>query len=537
MKHFSKLLLSAIICSFLFGCKQKQTPPSPLETPTARPHVILIMSDQQRGDAIGLVNSNVLSPNIDKLAEDGVWFKNGYSTVPSCTPARSVLMTGLSPWHNGMLGYAQKTAVYRKHEMSQLLRDAGYYTCGIGKMHWTPQRYKRGFHELYLDESGRVEDPNFISDYRAWFKEQTNDSLDPDVTGIGWNENRGGIYKLPENLHPTTWTGQKAVNFIKSYNHKEPLFLKVSFARPHSPYDPPKRYLDMYKDTPIAAPIKSDWSTPFKDYNSSKKGVKSSGVSSVSGYDIAFGDMGDAFAINSIKHYYANITFIDDQVGEIIKTLKDKNMYDNAVIIFLSDHGDMLGDHYHWRKTYAYQGSANVPFILKYPLQKDAYSVKNGTQMEQVVELRDVLPTFLDAAEASIPNDLDGKSLLNLVKQKNPEWREYIDLEHAQVYDERNYWTGLTDGTWKYIFFPFDGSEQLFNLKNDPLEQQQLAGLDQYADKLLEWRKKMGSHLEERGAEYVANGIPIKRKNILFSPHMPSNDYGDYQSFLDKENK
>ncbi|MFV0540356.1 MAG: arylsulfatase [Aestuariibaculum sp.] len=534
MKKSTKFLLITA-CITILSCKQKQTAPNTFKVPNTKPNIILIMSDQQRGDAIGLVNHNVITPNIDKLAGDGVWFKNGYSSVPSCTPARTILMTGLSPWHNGMLGFAPKTAVYRKYEMPQLLREAGYYTCGIGKMHWNPQRYKRGFHEMYLDECGRVKDPDFISDYRVWFKKQTNDSLNPDATGIGWNENRAGIYKLPENLHPTTWTGQKAVDFIKSYNYKKPMFLKVSFARPHSPYDPPKRYLDMYKNTPITTPTKSDWSAPFKDYNNTEKTTKLGKESSVSGYNTAFGDMGDAFARNSIRHYYANITFIDDKVGEIIKALKEKNMYNNAIIIFISDHGDMLGDHYHWRKTYAYQGSANIPFVFKYPKKENSYIIKKGTQMKQVVELRDVLPTFLDAAGISIPSDLDGKSLFNLVKKEQPQWREYIDLEHAAAYDIHNYWTGLTDGTWKYIFFPANGSEQLFNLENDPLEQQQLAGLTQYTDKLLEWRKKMGSHLEERGPEFVANGVPIKRKSILYSPNMPSDDYGDYDTFMENQ--
>lgn len=532
MKKKSQII-TILVCSILLGCKQVKEQKSTQKIEQARPNIILIMADQHRSDATSLKNKNVITPNLNALAKDGAWFKNGYSSVPSCTPARSILMTGQTPWHNGLLGYSKRTAVHRKYEMPKMLKSAGYYTCGIGKMHWTPQRYKRGFHELYLDESGRIEDPDFINDYRVWFKEKTKDSLNADATGIGWNENRSDIYQLDESLHPTTWTGQKAVDFIKSYDKKNPMFLKVSFARPHSPYDPPKRYLEMYANTPIDAPAKGDWDKSFKDYNNTE-GIKTSGVSKISGYDIAFGDMGDEFAIESKRHYYANITFVDDQIGHIIATLKEKAMYENTLIIYVSDHGDMLGDHYHWRKTYAYQGSANIPYILKLPSNKN-YSIPLGAELDQVVELRDILPTFLDAAKISVPEDMDGKSLLNLVQEKNPEWREYLDLEHSQVYDKRNYWTALTDGQWKYIYFPYDGSEQLFNLNDDPQENHQLSNLKEYHDQLVEWRYRMGEHLKERGTEYVVDGVPVKRKDRLYSPNMPSREYGDYDKFMKNE--
>ena len=109
-------------------------------------------------------------------------------------------------------------------------------------MHWFPQKALHGFHTTLIDESGRVESKDFISDYREWFQLHAPGE-NPDLTGIGWNAHGAGIYKLPEKLHPTAWTGQTACELIRNYNCDKPLFLKVSFARPHSPYDPPKRYL------------------------------------------------------------------------------------------------------------------------------------------------------------------------------------------------------------------------------------------------------------------------------------------------------
>ena len=474
---------------------------------SVRPNIIFIITDQQRSDALGCMDNHaVISPHIDKLAEEGVRFVNGYSSVPSCTPARSGMLTGLSPWHHGMLGYGRVAREYR-YEMPQMLREAGYYTFGIGKMHWFPQKALHGFHGTLVDESGRVEQDGFVSDYRDWFKLQAP-GQDPDETGIGWNEHRAGVYQLNEKLHPTYWTGKTAVEFIENYEQDKPLFLKISFARPHSPYDPPKRYLDMYEGVEIPEPFVGDWDTEWKNMDGGK--------------EAAFGDFGLEHAIESRRHYYANITFIDEIVGEIVEALKEKGMYENSIICFTSDHGDMLGDHYHWRKTYAYEGSANIPFIIKWPERFDAKTPR-GSILENTTELRDFLPTFLDAAGAEIPEDMDGLSLLNLVRDPRSNWRPYIDLEHATTYSADNYWAALTDGTWKYIWFFRTGKEQLFNLKNDPGELKDISQSN--ITELDKWRQRMVDHLSERGMDYVKNGkLVVREETLLYSPNYPEDD-------------
>src|SRR5574344_324924 len=137
-----------------------------------RPHIILIMTDQQRGDALGCAgNECVITPNIDRLAADGHLFCNAYTASPSSTPARAGMLTGMSPWHHGLLGYGQ-VAEHYKYEMPQMLKDIGYHTFGIGKMHWYPQNALHGYEATILDESGRVESPYFISDYHKWFNMQ-----------------------------------------------------------------------------------------------------------------------------------------------------------------------------------------------------------------------------------------------------------------------------------------------------------------------------------------------------------------------------
>ena len=234
--------------------------------------------------------------------------------------------------------------------------------------------------------------------------------------------------------------------------------------------------------------------------------------------DAAYGDFGAAYVKNSKKHYYASVTFIDEQIGLILRALRARGMYDDALICFVSDHGDMMGDHHHWRKTYAYEGSAHIPFIVKFPAGTSGCSAP-GAVDDRVVELRDVLPTFLDAAGVGIPEGMEGLSLLG----RGP-WRPWLDLEHATCYSDDNYWCALTDGRWKYIRFVHTGREQLFDLEADPAELHDLAGVKRHAARLDLWRTRMAEHLRVRGEAWVRDGKPVVReKTLLYGPNYPEN--------------
>lgn len=476
-----------------------------------KPHIILIMSDQHRGDAMHCMgNASVVTPNMDALAADGTLFMNGYCSTPSSTPARAGLLTGMSPWHHGMTGYGRVGSNYR-YKMPQMLRDLDYYTFGIGKMHWFPQKTLHGFHGTLIDESGRVESEEFISDYRLWFQMQAP-GLNPDSTGIGWNAHGGAVYALPERLHPTAWTGKEACEMIHNYKNGngQPLFLKVSFARPHSPYDPPKRLMDMYEGKDVSAPYIGEWCKD-KDY-ALLQDVDTAAK------DAAFGNFGEEYAKQSRRYYYANVTFVDEEVGKVIQALKEEGMYDNALICYISDHGDMLGDHHHWRKTYPYEGSSHVPYIVKWPA---SYHFEKGGKVEAPVELRDLLPTFIDVAGGVVPADMDGRSLKSLMKG-DAGWRKYIDLEHATCYSPDNYWCALTDGKVKYVWRFHTGEEELFDLVKDPHELKNVAKEKKYCSQLLELREAMVQHLSERGEEFVKDGkLQVLKRTVLYSPHFP----------------
>jgi arylsulfatase len=474
--------------------------------PRKGPNILLLMADQLRGDCLGVAgNRAIRTPNLDHLANEGARFSCAYSSTPSCTPARAALLTGLSPWHHGMLGYGEVAERY-PIEMPRLLKQASYYTEVIGKCHYHPQRDVHGFEQALLDESGRVESVDFRSDYRSWFW-SVAPNLDPDKTGLLWNDYRGAPYALPEELHPTRWIGETAVRFLQNYQRPEPFFLKISFERPHSPYDPPARLWKQYQNVDLPEAKIGNWA---------KRYAPRSGPD----FEIWHGDLGSRQVRESRQGYYGNVTFVDEQIGRILETLQKRGLFDETLIVFLSDHGDMTGDNNLWRKCYAYEPSARIAMMVHWP--GGLLSAKRGQVFSQPVEIRDVLPTLLDAAAAPTPAmKLDGRSLLDLVRG-NTDWRPYIDLEHDVCYSPANHWNALTDGRWKYIFHARDGEEQLFHLENDPYEKRDLAGDSKYDPQLKTWRSRLVEHLAERGPAFVENGrLALRPHSILYSPNYP----------------
>jgi arylsulfatase len=479
-----------------------------------KPNILYLMSDQHRYDCMGNSgNSAIHTPNLDRIAAEGVRFTRAYTSTPSCTPARSAILTGLSPWHHGMLGYGRVAKSYPL-ELPRAVRDAGYYTFGIGKMHWFPQKSLHGFHDTLVDESGRAENPGFVSDYRRWFKAVAPE-LDPDATGIGWNDHRAGAYALPEEFHPTRWTADRAVEYLEGYDKQEPFMLKVSFARPHSPYDPPRRFMDMYDQRAMPKPPIGGWASGYEP------------LAEGFGNSIWHGKLPPDTVSRSRKGYYGSVSFIDEQIGRILSTLESRGMLDNTLIIYFADHGDMLGDHNLWRKTYPYEGSARIPMLLRWPEWMGMEDAR-GSERSQPVELRDILPTFLEAAGEKIPDGLDGRSLLELVRSDTGNWRETLDLEHWRCYSSHNNWNALTDARYKYIFCAYDGSEQLFDLHNDPNELQDLASVAAHRGLLEQWRARLAGHLAERGEAYVEGGWPRVRGegDSLYSPNYPGAIWG-----------
>ncbi|MGI6083698.1 MAG: arylsulfatase [Limnochordia bacterium] len=450
-----------------------------------RPNILFITTDQHRGDCLGCAgHPAVETPYLDQLASEGALFTKAYTAVPSCTPARSCILTGMDQWHHGRLTMTGSDALEFPATLPGELAQAGYHTQGVGKMHFFPQRRLYGFHHLVLDESSR-QIGRFVSDYRAWFEEQKEGSYGYRDHSVDWNSWMGRPTHLPEHLHPTYWTASEGIKFIKNRDPSKPFFLWLSFARPHSPYEPPQVYWDMYADNPdIPEPVIGDWAEEF---------------------GVANADVNAPWGRRSAKEirrarvgYYGSITFIDHQIGRLLYELRHfaPRELANTLIVFTSDHGDMLGDHYHWRKTYAYEGSAHVPFIVRFPLHWD---LPRHQVRDELVELRDVMPTLLDAAGVDIPESVDGQSLLPLLRGETADWREYVQGEHTLSYglEWGNQW--ITDGRHKYVWFHHTGRELFFDLEQDPGECRNLIADPAYAERINLLRQRLADINERRG--------------------------------------
>jgi arylsulfatase len=487
-------------------------------TRSRRPNILFLMTDQQRGDCLGAAGNKIIhTPNLDRIAREGVRFSRAYTSTPTCTPARTALLTGLSPWHHGMLGMTAMALEYPL-EKPRALKAAGYHTATIGKQHFYPMRNPHGYERMILDEhcpcgngpqalaAAEKRGPIERTDYEAWFWSQLP-AGNPHQTGLWWNDYLSKEFALPENLHPTHWTGDTAVNFLNGWDGHQPFFLKVSFIRPHSPYDPPARFMKMSEEADLPEAKAGKWASRYEKRNSDRT-------------DIWHGKLSPQEIRHSRQGYYGCISQVDEQIGRILETLEKRRWLDDTLILFTSDHGDMTGDQNLWRKSYAYEPSAHIPMMMRWPT--GLVSARRGSVMAQPVELRDVLPTFLEAAGTEPSRPIDGRSLLSLVRNNGAGWREYIDLEHDVCYSPANHWNALTDGNWKYIFHALDGEEQLFHLANDPYELQDLAGDTSHEAELRRWRQRLVKHFAERGAPFLQNGkLGLRPKAMPHSPNFP----------------
>jgi len=476
------------------------------EAPARKPNILFIMDDQHRGDALGAAgNGFIQTPNLDKLAAEGARFAKAYSSVPSCPPARAAILTGLDPWGHGMLGYTEQ-ATHWPYVMPRAMSDAGYVTHCIGKNHFHPWRNTQGYMSEEIYDGLPVTDGK--DDYGVWLK-RVAPGVDEHSTGLSWNDRRGIPWPHKTELHPTAWVGQRAIDWIQSFRSDKPFFLKVSFHRPHSPFDPPTHWWEHYARAELPKAVVGAWAQQmFGKFTSATPP------------EAARANISADLIRNSRQGYYGGISFVDEQIGRLIDVLKTRDLLENTLILFVADHGDMVGDQHLWRKTYPYEGSARIPMIVRWG--EHFMKAKRGQVLSQLTELRDVLPTCLDAAGAKPSAKLAGQSLLKLIRGDAAGWRSQLDLEHSTCYWAESPWNALTDGKFKYIYYAYTGRQLLFDLQADPAELNDLSTDPAHARTLANWRAKMIAHLAERGDRWVANGdLTIRKQPIHRGPNFP----------------
>ena len=456
-----------------------------------KPNILFILCDQFRWDCLSIMgHPTVDTPNLDSLANHGTLFTNAYSPAPSCVPARASLFTGKSPNLTGFLGYIDGIAWDYENMLPEVLRDHGYQTHCVGKTHFFPQRKHGGFEGLESYEAWQKFDHHYTNDYHQWLSEKTNGQMSELDHGLDDNSWNARPSTLPEALHNNSWVVTKGLEFIRKRDHSRPYFLNLSFHRPHPPIDPPQYYWDEYMQKACEEVPIGDWA---------KKHDKP-----VFGLDVWEGKLSPERLRKMRLAYYAQIAHIDTQIGRLIRELRSIGEMPD-MIIFTSDHGEMLGDHNLFRKTYAYEGSAAVPFII---WQKDK---RTATREEAPVVLQDIYSTILSYAHIEKPEDVDGVDLMPLVNEHEALDRKWIHGEHSRCYSEDEAMQFMTDGQFKYIWFTYTNEEQLFHLANDPYECQDLAKDEQYKAELAKWRERMTSYLATRKEDGLSDGTTLQK--------------------------
>ena len=500
-RHFLQTC-GAITTTVLAGCTSA---PKQAEK-KQKINILFIMDDQHRGDCIGVAGADWLkTPNLDRLANEGAMFTRAYTSMPSCLPARAAVLTGLRPWNHGLLSFLTIPNKYRV-EYPQMFTDAGYRTHVAGKNHFYGA--KHGFQTCEVEEIDKRLRPDglYRDDYMRWMQLNHPDKH-PKGGAPSFTDHRGNRpWPYEEEIHPTTWTAERAKAFLREYDGNAPWMLKFSLHRPHPPFDAPKRLMDYYKAQELPKPVVGEWAE--ETYGEYRGSVYTSPSSAVGRYS-------DEEIHDSRAAYYAAITHVDEKVGEVLEVLEERGELENTLILFTSDHGDMIGDHHLWRKVYPYEPSACVPMLVRGP-DSMGISTPRGQKFDHLVELRDIMPTFLDAAGLPDPGTLDGDSMVKILRNPNCEWRKVLDLEHGAQYFVEGAYVALTDAQYKYVYYTQSGEQELFDLKNDPKETKNITDPVMLAP----WRARMIAFLEERGEEWVKDGeLVVQTKRVRYGPN------------------
>ncbi len=464
-----------------------------------KPNILLLMVDQMRADCLSFLDHPIVdTPNLDQLVRDGVLFENAYAATPSCVPARASVLTGMSQASTGRVGYEDKVPWNYKHTIATELTKAGYHTQSIGKMHVYPTRNLCGFHNVILHDGYMhynrfkhhnvvTESFDYVDDYLNWMRDRSCGNVD--ITDLGLDCNSSTMtrtWHLSEDLHPTNWLTTQSIDFLRRRDPTKPFFLKMSYVRPHPPFDPPQAYYDMYQNMEMPQPPIGDWADIRDDNREGLNPVTEKG------------HVPEQRLKRAQAAYYALITHIDHQIGRFLNALQEHGEYHNTIILFVSDHGELLGDHNLFRKSLPYEGSARIPFILSDP--GDYLKLPKNTRRDEAVELRDIMPTLLDAVGVDIPETVEGKSVLSLFDCSQSTWRSYIHGEHEL--GERSFHF-ITDGKEKYIWYSQTGVEQFFDLQNDPHEKINRIDDDAYSEKVSARRHQLIHELIDREEGYT----------------------------------
>ena len=504
-----------------------------------KPNVILLFTDQHNNKVMGYNgHSDVITPNLDKLAKEAVVFDRAYCTRGVCVPSRISLMTGMMPRTLGVLENGDRNPVLDEVvSMASIFQYNGYKTFAFGKRHldqaadkgWDIKKdhaFKPGDDDNYvswIEREGYIKE--FAQDWAAEFGKGPRGSSEFN-TQIPTADLGTRISKLPEEYTMEAYSTKETIKMIKENAHSaKPFFCWTSYYRPHQPYNPLPKYMEMYdvsrwgKGTIAGDAIKmpENFYQPTETLPPMLQSQRNGG-NKVWNMDKAFEN--EQLWRNYIGAYYALVTEIDHCIGEIIKTLNEEGIENETLIIYTSDHGDFAGNHGMVEKCASghnvYEDILNVPLIFKIPGNKN-----KGKRTAELVTLADVLPTLIDVLDLKLPETtypIQGESLAKIITDSGTLDRKYVVSEswaQASVITTDFKLGIMLDPNPVYPKLDYrDFGDMFFDGKNDPLEVDNKINDKKY--------KKEISELREYYNEFLKN-TPSTGKDFLIKQKLESN--------------
>jgi arylsulfatase A-like enzyme len=440
-----------------------------------QPNILLIISDQHRADTMGfrgIVSCN--TPNMDRLAEEGVSFDKAVTPCPLCGPARASIFTGkyshqvkgvllednLGVRSNDNLVEIEETdmmindsSLREKPELTNLLKKSGYFTAYAGKWHLGNDIIHNWFdraegysNETYIQwaEDNGLENAWPLKDFEVRSKRTPHMSIP-----------KTKVSPITPEVGNDAWIADIALRFLEEKPADKPFFLTCAFNGPHPPFKISEPYYSMYDADSIDEPINF------------KPGADEPECKSESFYRALWQDHGDDWDRwkKTAAVYRGFVTYIDDQIGRIIAELEKKGLKEDTFIIYCSDHGEMLGQHGLWHKMQPYEEALRVPLIISAPW------MKGSLRSDELASLIDIPSTILSAAGISPPADYEGSDLLKVFENGRIENREYIFSQQKPLgeFHKEVDWRMITDKRYKFVWNRND-AEELYDLEIDPNE-------------------------------------------------------------------
>ncbi|TNF41315.1 MAG: DUF4976 domain-containing protein [Bacteroidetes bacterium] len=516
-----QIFILCLIPLFILGHSSAQ------ETKRGNQPNVLFISIDDLNDWIGALNGNpqVITPNMDKLFEQGVLFTNAHCSQPVCTASRNSLLSGLHPTTTG---WYQSTSAMQKsydevmgnHKMlPQYFKDNGYKTMAVGKI----------FH-------------NGVSDYKDktadfWDEIAPNYNVPKDLKDRGDGYGGNHFYPFPKEgsqivnhygkdfadghslcygaLDREDMPGGKMFDELISEwavdklneNHDKPFFLSVGFVRPHVPYTAPKEFFDLYNLDEIKIPDVPDGE--MSDIPIMGKSIAFGTIKTGDHYAVI--NLSDSYWKELVYGYLACVSFVDHELGKVIKALENSKYADNTIVVLWSDHGQHLGEKKHWRKQALWEESTKVPLYFKVPDQKAV-----GLESNKAVSLLDIYPTLVELCTLPDAPKLDGNSIVPLIKNPDTEW----DKPVLSSWYYKN--LSVRSNNWRYIKYR-DGGEELYNHQNDPGEHKNLAGDPAYAEVIAELKKSLPEReaLPAGKTEWTGDNLDKKIESWIKNDSIP----------------